>query len=435
MLDTCLKKVLMIVILVFVAAPGYISAETLPELVRTALENNPELKAALERSRQYSHRIPQAKSLDDPILSFAFSNYPSDNFSSDETPMTGNEFRLAQKFPFPGKLDAREDQAKQQAAWYEAVYRDGRLQLARKVKDAWYQLYFQDRAISVTEHNLALLDDVVSLTETRYSVGQGLQQDVLKAHVERSRLLDRLITLRQKRTSVLADLNTLLNRSPATELETPEQIDWVDVDTTLQDLLSSAEQNRPVYEAYRSLVNRYRAEGRLADLDDWPDMTLWAGYRFRDDDLADDGTDFVSAGISVNLPVYRDKRKAAVAEAGAGLRMAQRQFDDFRGKVHFNIHDSYSTMQKQKEQAELYSKGLVPQATQSLNAAMNAYQVGTVEFISLLDALMKLYLFEMDYYRIQSEYHRTVARLEAESGASIVGPDMDDDYPDDKDMN
>ena len=73
----------------------------LDELVQEALINNPDLAAMNANWEQSNYKVPQVGSLNDPILSFAFSNYPSDDFSSDTTPMTGNEVKLAQMFPFP----------------------------------------------------------------------------------------------------------------------------------------------------------------------------------------------------------------------------------------------------------------------------------------------------------------------------------------------
>lgn len=427
------KRLVLVVLLLGFGHPGIGWAQGSPvdPLVREALANNPELAAMQAQWEQARHKILQVRSLEDPMLSFAFSNYPIDSFASDDTPMTGNELRLAQKFPFPGKLAAQENLAAEKAAWYRAVYLDARHQVARQVKDAWYRLYFQDRAIAVVERNLALVDEVIRLTETRYEVGRGLQQDVLKAHVERTRLHDQLIQLQQQRISTLADLNTQLGRPTTTPVETPAEIEWVQVELSLEGLRDSAATHRPMFDAYRALAERFQAERRVAELNYKPDLTLWAGYRFRDDNLPDGGTDFVSAGVSLNLPIYRARRDAAVAEAGAGLRAAQRQFDNFRNKVHFNVDDAFSRMAEKQEQTVLYHEGLIPQATQAFHAAMSAYQVGQVEFLTLLDALMKLYSYELDYFRYQSDYLRSVARLEAETGLVVIGSalppaDLDD---------
>ena len=96
----------------------------------------------------------------------------------------------------------------------------------------------------------------------------------------------------------------------------------------------------------QSLLERYRQQGKLEKLNDYPDMTVWTSWRFRDDDLPDGGTDFVSAGISVTLPVYREKRRAEKAEALAGLRMAEKQAESFRNSLEEKISKAYSRMQE-----------------------------------------------------------------------------------------
>jgi outer membrane protein TolC len=401
-----------------------LQAEGLDQLVNEALSNNPDLAVAKARWQKATFKSPQVGSLKDPVLSFALSNYPNDNFSSDETAMTGNEVKLAQAFPFPGKLENRSALANEQARWFEAVYQDKHFQIARKVKDAWYRLYFKEKAIVVTERNMALVDDIIRLTEVRYETGSGLQQDVLKAQVQRSRLMERLMTLRQQRSVVQSELNRLLNRPAGGTYVAPEELELVAIEKNLEAFQQASAENRPLNSAYQSLIKRYRFQQKLAELDDYPDMTVWASWRFRDDDLADGGTDFVSVGVSFNLPVYRAKRRAATSEAVAAIRMAERQSDNFRNSVTESIQNAYARMEETHQQTELYKKGIIPQTGQSFQAALGSYQVGKVEFISLLDALMTTYQAEMEYYRISSEYMRSLAWLEAESTLPLIGPPL-----------
>ena len=213
----------------FLLATSPLQAATLDLLVQEALTNNPDLAATKARWQQFSYKTPQAGSLQDPVLSFSFSSYPVDSLSSSETPMTGNELRLAQQFPFPGKLENRTDLAREQERWFEAVYQDQHFQVARKVKDAWYRLYFNGKAIDVTERNMALVDDIIRLTEVRYETGAGLQQDVLKAQVQRSRLMEKLMSLRQQRTVVQSELNRLLSRPSGGTYDVPEELDLVPI--------------------------------------------------------------------------------------------------------------------------------------------------------------------------------------------------------------
>jgi len=393
----------------------------LDTLVVEALERNPDLLAAKARWRMAEHRIVPAGSLDDPRLGFALSNYPIDSFAGDDTPMTGKELQLSQTLPFPGKLGTRKEMAGEQAFWYRGLYEDARLQLVQEVKDAWYRICFQQQAIGITRKNIGILEDFIRLTETRYEVGTGLQQDVLKAQVERSKLLDRLFNLQQQLTSSAANFNRLLNRPAATPLETPQELEATEVEGDLQWFMQQARTKRPVFSAHQAMIDRYQAQRKLAKLDYYPDFNFWAGYRQREEVMGDpaEGTDFVSAGVSINLPLWQGKRRETVAEADSGLRMVQQQLADLGNRIDFTIADQYAQMEKNRDLVELYKTGIIPQAEQSFEASLAAYQVGDVDFLNLLDSLMTLYRYQIDYQRALSDHERSVAGLEAAVGQEL----------------
>lgn len=390
----------------------------LEALIASAMANNPDLQAAKERWEMGQQKIVQSLSLDDPRLSFSLSNYPVDSFADDETPMTGKEIQLSQMFPFPGKLAARGDMAEQQALWYRGVYEDYRLQLIGQVKDAWYRLYFLRRAIDITHKNIAILEDFIRLTETRYAVGIGLQQDVLKAGVERSKLRDKLFDLEQQRTSVLADLNRMTGRPSDAGLTLPDDISFTAIEVELKGLMDLSRNNRPMFTAYEAMIDRYRAQRRLAKLDYYPDFNVYAGYRIREDVMGDPaaGSDFISAGVSINLPIWQGKRRASVAEADSALRMAMSQLGDMRNRVDYSISDQLAKMNKNRDLVALYRTGIIPQAEQSYEASLAAYRTGATDFLNLLDGLMTLYRYRIDYHRALSDHERSVAGLEAAVG-------------------
>ncbi len=389
-------------------------------LVKEALEANPGLKGADARWRMAETRVAQVSSLDDPQLSLALLNYPVDSFSADEAPMTGNEIRLAQKFPFPGKLGARGNLAEQQAVWFRHMSAEERLQTERGVRDAYWRLAFEDRAIGITEKTIKVFDDLIRFVETRYQVGQAVQQDVLKAQVQRSKLTERLVNLKMKRASILADLNSLLSREMSRPLETEAGDPAVADSPGMSALEEVAEKNRPMLRAYRSLLDRYQAQKEVARLEYFPDFSLWAGYRFRDDGLPDDGTDFASVGVTVNLPVYRSRREAAVAEADSGIRMAVSQYHDARNRVNSQIQGSLSRLDSSRQLEVLYRTGIIPQASQAYRAALAAYQVGKVDYLSVQDALLSLLGYQIEHQKAVTGAQRAEAQLQAETGKSLT---------------
>jgi len=392
------------------------SSTTLDDLITTALENNPDLKAAQLRYNVYQNKIIPAGSLNDPSLSFAFSNYPVDSFAGNEFAMSGKIIKLSQALPFPGKLAARKETAAQQAEWYQGQFEDRKLQLTRQVKEAYYSFYYFNKAIFITENNIRLLDDFTVLTEKNYEVGKSLQQDVLKAHMERSKLMDRLYSIKQQRDTAEEEMKRLLNTSSQISFSDLPDFEITPVTLSLEQLQQSPETERPMYSAYQALVKSYKSRKKLARLEYKPDFKFGASYNFRESNFADDGTDFAGIEFSINLPFFRKKRDSAVAEASAATSMALAQYNDFRNKVLFNINDAYNRLNKNKSQALLYKSGIIPQARQAFESSLINYQVGKVSFLVLLDNLKTVYDYELEYYKVLSEGERNIARLEAETG-------------------
>ena len=332
----CLTLALSLVVALPLPALAAANADALPALVEEAMNHNPDLQAAQARWEMFEQKVTPAQSLDDPRLGLALSNYPVDSFQGDQTPMTGNELQLSQTFPFPGKLAAKGEIAEQAGPLVPGgLRRCAACNWPARSRMPGTGSISRTGRLPSPSRICKLLDQLIRLTETRYEVGDGLQQDVLKAQLERSKLMDRLFSQRQQRTSVVADLNTLLGRDPNSPFAPLPELSPTVVGQNVAALQQLAQGHRPLFKSYQSLIDRYRSQRKLAKLDYYPNFNLWTSYRFRDDNLPDGGTDFVSAGVSINLPLWREKRSAGVAEAENGVRMAQRQFDDFRNQVRF----------------------------------------------------------------------------------------------------
>jgi len=414
-MDNRIIPLLLIIIVASVTTAFAQDPADLTVLIDTALERNPDLQAAEARWTMYANKIVPAQSLSDPRLSLGLSSYPVNSLASDESPMTGNDVRLDQALPFPGKLSLKGEIAAQQATWYRAMFLDRRLELARQVRDAWYRLAYLDQALRLVTNNLAVIDQLTQLSETRFSVGKGLQQDVLRAQLQHSKLMDQQLALEQKRLAVLEELRALLDQ-PDGDITPGGMSESLDI-PDLTAALAKFESSRPLFNAYRAMIDQYHAEQKLAKRDYWPDFNLWAGYRFRDDNLPDGGEDFVSAGMSFNLPINLKKRQAVVAQAESGQTMAQQQYRDVYNRNVAALEDVFSQIKKDRDLVLLYRTGIIPQATQSYEAGLSSYQVGKISFLELVDSLSSLYNYQTEYQRALSDFHRAQARFLQLSGA------------------
>jgi outer membrane protein TolC len=395
-------------------------AEELSGLVAIALANNPELKASDARWRIYREKVAQASSFEDPMMMLKIQNgVLRDPFDFGRDSMTQKVVGISQQLPFWGKRGLKGDVARQEAEVYRWTLEERKVELARMVKQAWYQLYLIDRETDIVERNIRILDDFITLAETRYSVNQGTQTDVFKAQVEHSKLLDARITLEQQRKSAAANLNTLLARPAEAPIGRVPDFEIRPVKQTAEELRAEAFANRPLIKSLAAQVGKGEAGMKLAEREFYPDFNLFAEYMQRDPAMGSDGDDMYSVGVSFNLPVQRAKRQAAVAEANSEVAMAASELDSLKNNIGLAVEDLLAQLERRKKLVELYGRGIIPQAENTLESATINYRVNKVDFLTLLDSRLTLFNYQRDYFESMAEYQIKRAELEA-----VVGKDL-----------
>lgn len=395
-------------------------AENLSHLVSTALADNPELKASQARWEVFRSRIDQARSLEDPMLMLKIQNglvgSPL-NFRKDS--MTQRVIGVSQQLPFWGKRALKGEVAEKEAESYRWTLEERRLELVRMVKETYYQIYYVDRSLAIVDRNIRIFDDFITLAQTRYAVGQGVQQDVFKAQVERSKMLDMRITLEQQRTSLEASLNALLNRSAGTPVGRIADVEIEPIPMTAGQLAALADDNRPLLKSSRALVEKAGAGLKLAKKEYLPDFNVAFEYMQRDPAMGSDGADMYSLGVTFNLPVQRSRRQAAIAESNAEARMAAEELNSLKNTIQAGISDLLAQMDRRRKLADLYRTGIIPQARQSLESAVIGYRVNKVDFLSLLDSRVTLFQYEREYFDSIADYQMRKAQLEALVGKEL----------------
>lgn len=390
-------------------------------LIEEAVMNNPELKALKGKVEAFEERPSQVKSLDDPRLSLGLMNVPVDTFRFNQEPMTQKQISLMQKLPFPGKLGIKGDMAEKDVEITRQEFAEKRNGIVMQVKVSYRNILFTDKAIDIAERNRDLLREFIKIAETRYSVGKGLQQDVVRSQLELTRMTDRLLVLEQKRQTLTARLNTLLNRPVETPFEGSGETALTALGLTFEDLRKIAEENRPALIGLQSQVDRYRLAHRLAGREYYPDFDFGVSYGQRDDNRADEKMpDFMSAFVTVNIPLwYKTNESRKVAEEEANMRRSAELFNSTKNEIYFQIKDILTEIEKYDREIDLYKTGLIPQGTLSLESALASYKVNKVDFLTLINNQTALYNYEIEYYRVITDRENKLAELEAAVGARL----------------
>ncbi|MBJ6800807.1 TolC family protein [Geomonas propionica] len=396
------------------------ATENLDQLVQAALANNPELKSTSARWEMYKSRIRQAGALEDPMLMLKLQNMiVTDPLSFNKDSMTQKVVGISQLIPFAGKRKLKEDIASAEAETYRWSVEERKLELTRMVREAYYQVYFTDKSLTIIEKNIKILDDFITLAQTKYSVGQGAQQDIYKALIERSKMLDMKISLEQQRRSLEVSLNSLLNRPQSTKVGTVPDFKLAPLNYTPEQLVDLAEENRPQLKSVKAQIEKGRAGHLLAQKESYPDFNVSFEYMQRQKAMGSDGSDMYSLGVTFNLPIQKERRAAMRAESSSEINMASEELNGARNTISSGVNDLLAQMERRRKLIDLYLTGIIPQAEQSLESAVIGYRVNKVDFLTLLDNRVTLFNYEREYYDSMTDYQMKLAQLEA-----LVGKDL-----------
>lgn len=397
-------------------APAGEARVSLEELVRQALENNPAIQSAARRVEAFRARVPQIKALPDPVFSAGWVG-DIKPFGVQRNDLSSfRSLSAMQEIPFPGKLKLRGQIADREteAAWWD--YEEIRRRVVAQVKLAYYDYFYFDKAIEITRKNKDLLEKLAKIAEVRYQVGKGIQQDVLKAQVEVSRLLQRLTVLEQQKKTAQVRLNTLLYREPEAPLPPPAPLETASLTYTLEALYQLGREKDTGVQREQRIIERSQLAVNLARKAYYPDFSV--GYTYQNRPLLPEMHGFT---FSLNLPVfYKTKQRAGVNEATEELISAQRNREDRETTLLFEVKEQYLAAKAADELARLFSQAVVPQSSLALESSMAAYEVGSVDFLTLLENFTIVLNYEIDYYRELANFHMALARLEPLVGVELT---------------
>ena len=389
-------------------------------LIEEALQNNPEVSAAKIKWEVFKEKIPQSYALEDPMFSFGIINLPT-SFNFNQEDMTMKELAISQKFPFPGKRPLMKEMASKEAEAVSTEVQGKVHQIIKDVKAAYYDLSHNYRTTEVTQRNKRILEDFAKIAETRYAVGEGIQQDVLKAHVEVSKMVDDLLMLTQRKKVLEAKLNALLNRSPETPIGEPEEVVFRKFPFTVEELQKMALEMNPTLKGMQKMIEAKEKANALAKKEYYPDFKFLFAYGLRGELNGMKQDNMLTWMVEMNIPIfYKSKQERKVAETKAEILATQAQYRAMKNEVLFMVTDMVSMVQRSERQIDLYKTGIIPQASLQINSAMSAYRVNKADFMTLLDSQMTLYKYELEYHQALTEYEKSIANIGATIGKQFM---------------
>lgn len=395
--------------------------EELNTLVIEALLNNPEIKASENKYLALTKIPSQEGSLPNPIIGGKIKNVSFDEITIGDDPRSDIQVFFSQEIPFPGKLSSKEKVALENAEsqrWItEAITR----KIVADLKSAYYDWFFINKSIEITEKNKELLSKFAKIAEVKYEVGNGIQQDVLKAQVEVSGFIERLQLLNEKKQSIEFKIKKILNRPLNSQLGKPQKVEKTEINLNIDEISNITIEQAPLLKSSLEVIDSREESLNLAKKQYLPDFIAGATY-FNRSGGSGNLDDIWQLSLGLRVPLYFwKKERFGVEEAGFNLVEAKENHDAIEDNLLFQVKDSFISAETAENLLELYSNGIIPQSSLSLESAISGYQVGDIDFLTLLNNIITLFNFELEYYDQLTAYQKALVKIEEISGVEIIG--------------
>ncbi|MCX5847341.1 MAG: TolC family protein [Deltaproteobacteria bacterium] len=414
-------KTIILIMAVFLLGNSAFAQELkLSDLVDEALKNNPDILASQARIEAAKYRIPQTKSLPDPMVSFGYQNEGFSRYTYGEEQGSQWMFSASQQFLFPGKRSLKGEMAQRDAESLEAMHELLKLRTAARVKELYFDLFLAYKNIDLLKNKRDLFVRIEDLTLVRYAAGKAIQQEVVMAQTEKYMLLEKEEMFKQKIQSLEAMLRATTGRGKGPPLGRPIEPVYQSVRLDVDEGVKMALSKSPEIKSRNKMIEAADTRVLMAQKEYYPDFTINAGYFNRSGDFKD----MWSATATINIPLYfKTKQEPAVLEAKASLAQAKQELEAVKLMISAAIQDNFSMLRSSEKLMDLYRNGLIPKNTQDVELAITGYSTGRTEAIVVISRLKTLLDYEILYWSQFVEREKAIARLHAitEGLASVQG--------------
>jgi outer membrane protein TolC len=389
---------------------------SLRELIQEAEQKNPQIAASFH-AWQASRNVPkQVSALPETQLSVqqfsVGSPRPFAGYSNSDFAYIG--LGASQDIPYPGKRQLRAHVAEREADSLEAQTDSMRRTVVGNLKMVYFRLAYIQQTLGVLQRSDELLNQVQEATETRYRVGQGNQQDVLKAQLQHTKILQEIAHHHQEEGLLQAQIKQVLGRPQESADIVAETLTLRTLPYTAAELLQRAREQNPDVHSKQASVRQQESRVELAHKNFRPDFNVQYTYEH----TASQFRDYYMATFGIRLP-NRGRQKAELAEAQENQERARQELDAESQRVLSEVQQQVVRATTAEERLKIYSDGLVPQSEAAFQSSLSAYQSNKQDFESLLSGFLDVLNLDLEYRSELVEHESALAELERLTGVDL----------------
>jgi outer membrane protein TolC len=321
---------------------------------------------------------------------------------------------VSQELPYPGKLRLRGEVAERDADTKQAEVGITKTRIADAIKADYLQLAYLQQTLGILRQNESVLDQLIQDATVHYQVGQGMQQDVLQAQVNRTKIVKEITMHHQEMGQLQAHLKGLLSRDQGSPDIVTDDLIETPLTHTSDELLAVVRQNNPQIQVDASSIRRQDAQLASAKREGKPDFEV--GYMYQNTDRK--YRDYYMFTFDVRLP-RKTRVNAEIVEAMEKRAESQQTLDAHLQQQLAEVQQGYVKSTSDEELLKEYRDGLIPQSDAAYRATLSAYASNREQFIHVLSYFADLLALKLEYAQTLVDHEAALAHLETLTGATL----------------
>ena len=380
----------------------------LNEMIEMALEHNPALQEA-------ATLIDQGKGLQATAAA-----YPNPSITGTVGPGRTREalrdiaffergVTVSQPVEWPGMRQARQRAAEAALAGSQAAVDATRLNLRAEVKIAFYQLLLAQRNAELIAEALAIAQDFLRGVKARVDAGQARPFEALKANVEVQKVSNDLNHAQHALVVGRSRLNAVTGGVLGKNFDVRGDFVSPPLELNLDGLAASARTQHPTVRRVQKEIERAEHSVVQERQSLIPSVTISGLFQQEAAETA------YLARLSVPIPLWY-RRQGEITGALSAKQRAEAEQVRIQNELVAAITESVEEAHAAQDRIEVFEKGLLKQAEETLRIARISFQQGAASLLEFIDAQRVHRQMLLEYTQARASFSVEVARLERWTG-------------------
>ncbi|MFC2111137.1 TolC family protein [Bacteroidota bacterium] len=404
-----MKTLKYIIALVIITFSGNISAQdSLIQYLNTAAINNPGLKAKFHEYHAALEKVPQVGALPDPTIAFGYFIQPV------ETKVGPQQFKISisQMFPWFGTLNVLENSAEAIAKAKYQLFEEAKSKLFYDVKSTYYNLYWVQKAIDITNDNITILESFKNLANIKIESGKVSSVDAYRIEMEINDLKNQLALLKDNLWMLKVKFNNFLNIETNSPILITDKLLSSDISLNKESLVDSIMKNNNMLTGFDYQIEALQHKENAASKAGMPKFSIGLDYTLIGESnmtVANSGQDaFMFPKVGIVVPLYRKKYKAMVNEV-VYLQQAKTEEKLDKGNMLETLFEKvWKDYQDASRRINLYQQQTIL-AQRSMSIIESQYATNNKDFEEILRMERKLLKYSLELEKAIADKEAAIA--------------------------